>query len=305
MENKCLRNTICMFLLALLSVASCEVVVPHPYTVEHDALLELRCVIADADSAVVDIARRYAITHDHRIPPTEPLMLNSSLIFMVNGKHLDYRAMKGEEDKYIVSYPFASGDRIDVYCSAPGLPDIEASTTVPEVADNTIESFDVWREGYGIKGSVVLNDNPDRYDAYSVEVHVTMSEATYVDGKYMNTEVHTYVQHCSMDGTGRGVLKVMDDSYAAKDSKIRMILPQMSLSTSSGYTDPDGKRYDVKIKTDLQLKVGVLSKELYLSNLYQGYSYMSPYCYTNIKGGLGCLGAMTQCVSEIITFGEL
>ena len=287
--------------VVLMCLLSCERVIPYPSLAHEDALLRVDCEVESTDSALVSVSRLYAITYDHRDADENQKDLKSELRFFVNGDEVQsYACSRSSQDRYMIRYPFKQGDRIYLECSAPGLNPVSASTGIPQVSVDVIHEFRVYEEGGKLKADVVLKDNPETYDAYEVSVEICESFVDYVEGEVVRTGSYTVVRNLSIDGTMDGEIRVMDDSYADKDSGIRLLLPAYRMPADGGYIDENGISHTTDAWYEVRLKVSLLSKELYYSRLALRTYDMAPSCYTNIIGGYGCLGGMTTVKSEII-----
>lgn len=293
-------------MLVVMCLFSCDRVIPYPYLAKEDALLRVNSNVYDQDSALVLVSRLFAITHDHRSKDEYQKNLDSELSFFVNGTQVpSYAFSRGIQDQYVIRYPFKQGDEIYLECSAPGLPTVSASTTIPIVNMGLIHEFRLYEEDGNMKGDVVLNDNPDSYDAYEVSVEIRESFIDYVEGKVVRTGSFTLVRNLSIDGTADGEIRFMDDSYADKDSRIRLMLPGYKMPRDGMYVDENGISHTTDAWYEVRLKVTLLSRESYYWLLASKTYDMSPSCYTNITGGHGCLGGRTTVVSETIKFDRL
>lgn len=292
-------------ILSILSLFSCEREVPYPHLAKKDVLLRVWCDVDNSDSALVSVSRLYAITHDHRDQNEYLKDLNSELSFFVNGKEVPSSAYsRGSQDQYMVRYPFKQGDDVYLECSAPDLPPVSASTRIPLVSvDDVIREFKLYEEGSKLRADVVLNDNPDTRDAYEVFLEISECFVDYVGGEAVHSGRYTSERNLSVDGTVDGEIRLMDDSYADKDSGIRLMLPGYRMQADGGYIDENGAGHTLDFWYEVRLKVHLLSEELYYSLLASRTHDMSPSCYTNIIGGHGCLGSRVTVMSETMKIG--
>ena len=279
-----MRNILyCVPLLFLLF--SCDSYIPYPVLADEDALLKLQCVAGEADSTVVYVSKAYMVTHAHRPSGVYKELLNSSLTFIVNGDTLEYKAQKDSSDKYVIHHQFSAGDRIEVFCSAPGVPDVSASTVIPEAPADLIGYSEIINGGdYTITAKLLMNYDAGADLHLSADLQVTNVYSRYDGGALISSDRFTHKRPMTFDG----------EEWTA------------GYNPPSGYieTDPSGKVITVEVKTEAVIKVNVLSKELYYWGLHQQASAMSPSSYTNVNGGLGYVGAVNQYVSETVTFGQ-
>ncbi len=279
-RSKDLRRTLYCFLLCF-ALLSCDSFVAYPILADEDALLKLQCVVGESDSTVLYVSKVYMITHGHR--PTCNELLNSSLRFIVNGEAVDYKEEKGTSDKYVIRRRFRSGDRIEVFCSAPGVPDVTATTVVPELPQDLIKDFVVIRDGRTIVGKLLLN--------YSKEDNMHISAYLQINNIYCNykngilTESNNFITDKAFTPGSDNIWEIYYDSPAGHE-----------------FISPTGDTLIVEVNTEFFLKLNVLSKELYYWDLHQQSSIMSPSSYTNVKGGLGYVGAVNQYTSETFLF---
>lgn len=273
----------CILLLFILF--SCDSYIPYPVLADEDALLKLQCVVGEADSTVVYVSKAYMVTHAHRPSGVYEEMLNSSLTFIVNGDTLEYKAEKDITDRYVVYHQFSAGDRIEVLCSAPGVPDVSASTVIPDVPDDLIGHSEIIKgDDYTITGKLLLNYGTGADLHLSADLHITDVYCRYEGGVLIKSDriIHKIPLTFESNEWTAG--------YNLRSGHIE--------------TDPSGKVITVEVKTEAALKVNVLSKELYYWGLHQQSSTMSPSSYTNVNGGLGYVGAMNQYVCETVTFEQ-
>lgn len=270
-------------MLISMLVVSCDSYVPYPTLTDEDALLKLECVVGESDKTLLTVSKAFMITHDHRLPGEMEKKLNSSLRFTVNGTNLEYTADKGVSDRYIISHKFNAGDRIEVSCSAPDLPDVSAVTIVPDIPKNLIEDFDPKAEDRILRGKLAINYDSDSYGHLVAELHWKDTTFIYKDGVFSGSSSHSYIETLSYEG---GNIWSINSTLPANYEHI----------------DPDGKFITTRKKVEGTLKVSILSKELFYARLHTQSSSMSPSSYTNVIGGLGYVGSMNLHTGETFTF---
>lgn len=260
------------YISLLLMLLSCDRYIPYPVLADEDALLKLECTAGEADSTMVFVSKKYMITYDHRPSGTGEELLNSSLKFVVNGETLECKEYKGISDKYVVYHQFRAGDRIEVFCSAPGFPDVTASTVIPEAPADIVKDFSYVVEGNILKGELLVDSDQTAGLHLSAALDITeVSHIYYEEDAYVR--VHRYSQPLSVNGDG---LCVFD-----------YLLPKEYIGP-----DDEGRIFRETTDTEIIFKLNVLSEELYFAKLHQQSSTMSPNSYTNVKGGLGYVGAV-------------
>lgn len=260
------------YISLILLLFSCDRYIPYPVLTDEDALLMLECTAGGADSTMVFVSKKYMITHEHRPSDTGEEPLNSSLKFVVNGETLDCKKYV-TSDKYVVYHQFRAGDRIEVFCSAPGLPDVTAATVIPEAPADIIKDFNYVVEGNILKGGLVVNCDQTAGLHLSAALDITKVTHKYYEEVYVSSIVHRYSQPLSINGNGQCIFDYL--------------LPKEYIGP-----DDEGKIFRETTDTEIRFKLNVLSEELYFAKLHQQSSTMSPSSYTNVKGGLGYVGAV-------------
>lgn len=284
-EVRGVMNKALLHILLIVLLSSCDSYVPYPELGDEDALLRLECVAGESDSTVVYVSREFLISHDHRTGVTEYEDLNSSLRFTVNGDVKDYVEDKGINDTYTIHHHFEAGDRIEVSCSAPGMPDVKASVVVPEIPEDLVEDFRLTRDGMTITGNLVMNHYHGNGIPLTPKLHVRTTRNEYQDGILVSS------------GSGSRDIPFVHE----RDTEWSI---SYDLPVGKEYKDPMGKTIRTEVLTDAMLKISVPSKELYYGRLHQIASPMSPSSYTNVEGGLGYVGAVNHYIGEIFTFGQ-
>lgn len=270
-------------MLISLLMMSCDSYVPYPVLADEDALLKLECTVGDAERTEVNVSKVFMITHEHRLPGEKNKELNSSLRFTVNGTDLEYTVEKGISDKYIIYHKFNAGDRIEVSCSAPGLPAVSAATAIPEIPGNLIKDFEFKAEDWNLRGRLTTNHDSDSYRYLSAELHYKDTTFIYSDGVFVGPKSDGHKEQLSYEGGGIwGIDSTLPGNYE--------------------YIDPDGKIITSRKKVEATLKVNILSKELFYARLHTQSFSMSPSSYTNVIGGLGYVGGIAQYTGETFTF---
>ncbi len=263
------------YISLLLMLFSCDSYAPYPVLADEDALLKLVSVIGESDSTVVYVSKEYMITHDHRLP--DESALNSSLRFIVNGENLEYKATKDISDLYVIHHQFRAGDRIEVFCSAPGLPDVTAVTVIPEVPSDLIKDFSYTVEDGNLKGGLVVNSSKAADLHLSADLGITEIIHIYKDDVYASSRTYRRSQPFSVNGSGEWVF----DYQLPKDYVV---------------IDNEGKVIRETTEIQISFNLDIISEELYFARLHQQSSSMSPSSYTNVKGGLGYVGAFNRVV---------
>ena len=275
-----MKGRLLTYLCLLFLITSCDSYVPYPALAEEDALIRLQCTVEEADSAVVSVSKEYMITHDHRPSGSGRVPLNSSLEFRVNGEELGFRNVRrGSVESYTVAHSFKAGDVIEVFCSAPGLPDVSAKTTVPEIPQDLVRDFGYVVEDNVLKGRIAVDF--DSYSNLHLSAFLDISTLThiYVDGVYDRSTSDGWNRRLHLTGRGEwGIDYQLPKDYVGTDEEGRLI----------------EETTDVEIGFNLE----ILSDELYFAQLHQQSSPMSPSSYTNVKGGLGCVGAINRVVID-------
>lgn len=268
---KCQLLYLCLLLSLLLS---CETYLPYPVIADQEELLKLECTIQNNKLNQISVSRASAITYERRSSESDDKKLNSSLKFSVNGRELEVQQTgRGSGDRYAVEHEFKSGDVVEVFCTAPGLPDASARTVVPEFPLDIIKDFDVTLEGGKYKGKVTLNYAPDNNLHFTANLIKISDYEVYHDGIFVNTASSWFHKEFSYSGE-------------------KELTAEVNQSKSAEYADIFGPVVTNKlIKETLSLEITALSKEQYYGNKHKQSSTMSPSSYSNVKGGLGCVGA--------------
>lgn len=274
-----MRNTL-YYISLLLILFSCDTYVPYPMLAEEDALLKLNCTIEKSDSTIVYVSKEYMIAHEHRSSGADKEKLNSSMKFTVNGEETECRKRNsGISESYVIYHSFKAGDVIELFCSAPGLPDVSAKTTVPEIPQDLVRDFWYVVEDNVLKGRIAADF--DSYSNLHLSAFLDISTLThiYVDGVYDRSTSDGWNRLLHLTGRGEwGIDYQLPKDYVGTDEEGRLI----------------EETTDVEIGFDLE----ILSDELYFAQLHQQSSPMSPSSYTNVKGGLGCVGAINRVVID-------
>lgn len=274
-----MRNTL-YYISLLLILFSCDTYVPYPMLAEEDALLKLNCTIEKSDSTIVYVSKEYMIAHEHRSSGADKEKLNSSMKFTVNGEETECRKRNsGISESYVIYHSFKAGDVIELFCSAPGLPDVSAKTTVPEIPQDLVRDFWYVVEDNVLKGRIAVDF--DRYSNLHLSAFLDISTLThiYVDGVYDRSTSDGWNRLLHLTGRGEwGIDYQLPKDYVGTDEEGRLI----------------EETTDVEIGFNLE----ILSDELYFAQLHQQSSPMSPSSYTNVKGGLGCVGAINRVVID-------
>ena len=247
---------------------------------EEDALLKLNCTIEKSDSTIVYVSKEYMIAHEHRSSGADKEKLNSSMKFTVNGEETECRKRNsGISESYVIYHSFKAGDVIELFCSAPGLPDVSAKTTVPEIPQDLVRDFWYVVEDNVLKGRIAADF--DSYSNLHLSAFLDISTLThiYVDGVYDRSTSDGWNRLLHLTGRGEwGIDYQLPKDYVGTDEEGRLI----------------EETTDVEIGFNLE----ILSDELYFAQLHQQSSPMSPSSYTNVKGGLGCVGAINRVVID-------
>ena len=274
-----MRNTL-YYISLFLILFSCDTYVPYPMLAEEDALLKLNCTIEKSDSTIVYVSKEYMIAHDHRSSGADKEKLNSSMKFTVNGEETECRKRNsGISESYVIYHSFKAGDVIELFCSAPGLPDVSAKTTVPEIPQDLVRDFWYVVEDNVLKGRIAVDF--DSYSNLHLSAFLDISTLThiYVDGVYDRSTSDGWNRLLHLTGRGEwGIDYQLPKDYVGTDEEGRLI----------------EETTDVEIGFNLE----ILSDELYFAQLHQQSSPMSPSSYTNVKGGLGCVGAINRVVID-------
>lgn len=274
-----MRNTL-YYISLLLILFSCDTYVPYPMLAEEDALLKLNCTIEKSDSTIVYVSKEYMIAHEHRSSGADKEKLNSSMKFTVNGEETECRKRNsGISESYVIYHSFKAGDVIELFCSAPGLPDVSAKTTVPEIPQDLVRDFWYVVEDNVLKGRIAVDF--DSYSNLHLSAFLDISTLThiYVDGVYDRSTSDGWNRLLHLTGRGEwGIDYQLPKDYVGTDEEGRLI----------------EETTDVEIGFNLE----ILSDELYFAQLHQQSSPMSPSSYTNVKGGLGCVGAINRVLID-------
>lgn len=274
-----MRNTL-YYISLFLILFSCDTYVPYPMLAEEDALLKLNCTIEKSDSTIVYVSKEYMIAHEHRSSGADKEKLNSSMKFTVNGEETECRKRNsGISESYVIYHSFKAGDVIELFCSAPGLPDVSAKTTVPEIPQDLVRDFWYVVEDNVLKGRIAVDF--DSYSNLHLSAFLDISTLThiYVDGVYDRSTSDGWNRLLHLTGRGEwGIDYQLPKDYVGTDEEGRLI----------------EETTDVEIGFNLE----ILSDELYFAQLHQQSSPMSPSSYTNVKGGLGCVGAINRVVID-------
>lgn len=274
-----MRNTL-YYISLLLILFSCDTYVPYPMLAEEDALLKLNCTIEKSDSTIVYVSKEYMIAHEHRSSGADKEKLNSSMKFTVNGEETECRKRNsGISESYVIYHSFKAGDVIELFCSAPGLPYVSAKTTVPEIPQDLVRDFWYVVEDNVLKGRIAADF--DSYSNLHLSAFLDISTLThiYVDGVYDRSTSDGWNRLLHLTGRGEwGIDYQLPKDYVGTDEEGRLI----------------EETTDVEIGFNLE----ILSDELYFAQLHQQSSPMSPSSYTNVKGGLGCVGAINRVVID-------
>lgn len=291
-----------IWIFIIMSFFSCEQVIPYPYLAKEDALIEVWCELSDADSAIVNISKLFAITHEHRDKNDYLDALDSDLQFFVNGKEVPAQLLtSSQQDKYKVVYPFQQGDKISLICSAPEMPTVTASTQIPYAAPTLIHDFRLTKEQGTLSGYLVLKDNPDTYDAYEVNIDLVEHYTQFKGDEIVKTGQIRHGAYTANPGVFQWA-QLFDDTYADKHSEIKIDFQDLSLFYKPGVVMIDGEEIMMKTWVEARAMVSVLSKELYYYRLRTQSHSMSPSSYTNIIGGFGYLGAKADVTSETLKY---
>lgn len=270
---------ICLFLLT----AACDSYAPYPVLADEDALLKLECTVGEADSTVVYVSKEYLITYDHRPSDTDSEPLNSSLKFTVNGEELEcIKYINEGGDRYVVHYVAHSGDVVEVFCSAPGVPDATAETVVPEAPADLVKDFNYTVEDNTLKGRLALNGSQTGSLYLSADLDITnvIHKYEYEDDVYIGSRSFHLSDPLSVKGIGEWIIDYR--------------LPREYIGI-----DDEGRMIREIIDTEIRFNLKISSEELYFATLHQQSSSMSPSSYTNVKGGLGYVGAMKVLTLDI------
>lgn len=270
---KCQLLYLCLLLSLLFS---CETYLPYPVIADQEELLKLECTIQNGSPTQISVRRTYMITHEHKSQDSDKKMLNSSLEFVVNGQELEVtQKVKDTYDLYAVEHEFKAGDVVEVLCTAPGLPDASARTVVPELPQDLIKDFDISLEDRKYKGKVTLNYAPDNNLHFTANLIKISDYEVYHDGIFVNTTSSWFHKEFSYSGE-------------------KELTAEVNQSKSYEYADifgPVETRKLVLVKETLSLEITVLSKEKYYADKHMQSTSMSPSSYSNVKGGLGCVGS--------------
>lgn len=274
-----MRNTL-YYISLLLILFSCDTYVPYPMLAEEDALLKLNCTIEKSDSTIVYVSKEYMIAHEHRSSGADKEKLNSSMKFTVNGEETECRKRNsGISESYVIYHSFKAGDVIELFCSAPGLPDVSAKTTVPEIPQDLVRDFGYVVEDNVLKGRIAVDF--DSYSNLHLSAFLDISTLThiYVDGVYDRSTSDGWNRLLHLTGRGEwGIDYQLPKDYVG--------------------TDEEGRLIEETIDVEIGFNLEILSDELYFAQLHQQSSPMSPSSYTNVKGGLGCVGAINRVVID-------
>lgn len=299
--------------LAILSLVSCEQVLPYPDTGAKEVLLFRG--IAGEDGPSFRIDKLYPITEKTFIKSDTPL--NATLRLYVNGEEeVAYRSIDTVFTSYSTAYNFQPGDKVEIQASVPGLPDVSASTII--TSPPSIVSCESKAEGHQatITATVQIDRNNSE-GGFAFELEQSILRRKYIDNVFKSEEVSEAIIPGRMDDVDYERSYGMSPLYGADDAdKNGNFCLKFKINTryADNTTDDGHSVTDSTFLLGAKLVCKHLSKEIFMNagfrdkvtNLNDPYDavFGSPIDFTNLNGGKGYLGSMSKSTSNWILTDE-
>ena len=274
--------------ITVLSVFSCIKVVPYPDTNE-DKMLKINAFVGNRDSSFFYLDRVYPLIGGSMIHPDKIDSLYADIHLTVNGNPIETEKMFDMDTlraTYYTLYRFSPGDKVGFNAYVRGFPEISSETVIPDSPENDVESIKVIIEGNGNRTLEVIIDDPENSkDYYAVYMEARTDRKYEADPMQVALTVR-------FDGSLDSSLNydsmwiLVDDVLADASSRMRFTANLTGV-------------------LEARVKVRRISKGYYFGLINSigksfGFSNTGSISYSNIKGGMGCLGAYNEYVSEWI-----
>lgn len=148
-------------LATITTVLSCEEVIPYPDT----GATEMMYIEGAAGDGVsrFSVRRIFPISEKTFVSQKEKTLLEATMRLTVNGKEVPVTCFNDSlACDFSTEYAFQANDRISVNVSAPGVPDVNCETTVPDLPEVKDVSYNL------------LDNNTLDFNA-TVRIHADMS----------------------------------------------------------------------------------------------------------------------------------
>lgn len=301
--NKLLGSEI---LSLVLLAASCEEIIPYPDT----GATEMMYIegVARYDGSMFTVRRIFPISEKTFVTRKGETLFYASMTLTVNGEEVPTACVNDSLScVFTTDYKFQAEDRILVMVSTEGLPDAYCETTVPEVSEVKSMSY-ILKEDNTLDFNASIQTSPRMMDGYVYFHEMETEVKEYVDGELKTETTGRQIQriHENIQGIKNifyGDLPVTGYEYADGNGMHHL---KSNVGLSSSFEIPDSEGHVTRIETRvsrIRFCAWRLSTAMYLSlktdrgkwdyDESSQMSFVTPFEYSNVKGGKGTIGAMS------------
>ncbi len=299
-------------LAAVITAISCEEVIPYPDTGATE-MMHIEGAIGGGVSRF-SVKRIFPISEKTFVSQKEKTLLEASMRLTVNGKEVPVTCYFNDSLVCVFSteYAFQAKDRISVNVSAPGVPDVNCDTTVPDLPEVKDVSYNLL-DNNTLDFNATVRIHPEMMDGYAYFLEKEESKVTYIDGIFESETTETMIQCLQERDYGTKTIYYryypITGYEAADGNGMHHLSTNVELSTSYEMPDEEGRI----VKTERTVKrvrfcAWHLSTALYLglktNRENRDYdpdsplSFVTPLEYSNVTGGKGYVGAVSTYQSE-------
>lgn len=149
--EQCRGHLIVLISAAVLSAVSCEQVEPMPQ-MSGTCMLGVECMPGNSpDSLVLNLRRLFPLSERYVSAAQKKAPVNASAVLRVNGGEvpLELGSDSLSNASLCCRLELSPGDEIELNVSAPGMPDVSASTVIPvALSDEDILGIEVDRDAF-------------------------------------------------------------------------------------------------------------------------------------------------------------
>lgn len=301
-------------LAAVTTVISCEEVIPYPDTGATE-MMYIEGAIGGGVSRF-SVKRIFPISEKTFVSQKEKTLLEASMRLTVNGKEVPVTCFNDSLTcDFSTEYAFQAKDRITVNVSAPGVPDVNCETTVPDLPEVKDVSYNLLDDNT-LDFNATVRIHPEMMDGYAYFLEKEENKVTYIDGIFESETTETKIQCLQeRDYDSKTIYYHYYRYYpvtgyeAADGNGMHHLSTNVKLSTSFEMPDEEGRivRTENTVKR-IRFQAWHLSTALYIglktNRENRDYdpdsqlSFVTPLEYSNVTGGKGYVGTVSTYQSE-------
>lgn len=179
-------------LATITTVLSCEEVIPYPDT----GATEMMYIEGAAGDGVsrFSVRRIFPISEKTFVSQKEKTLLEATMRLTVNGKEVPVTCFNDSlACDFSTEYAFQANDRISVNVSAPGVPDVNCETTVPDLPEVKDVSYNLL-DNNTLDFNATVRIHAEMMDGYVYFLEKEENKVTYIDGIFESETTETLIQ---------------------------------------------------------------------------------------------------------------